>query len=259
MIDALEQLCTQFGAAAVAAAFAVMFLGGFTKGAVGFALPMIAISGVGSALSAQLAIAAVIAPSVAANLWQTFRQGLRPALSSMRRFWVLNATMFATIAASAQLVTMLSDRALYMILGCGVTAFGAVQLAGWRPPRPRGRSAALEAAVGLVAGFFGGLSGVWGPPILMYLVALELPKAEMVRAQGVAFLLGSLILAAAHLRSGLLAGTGGALSLWMVLPAAAGMAAGLAAHDRLDQRRFRQATLAVLTLAGLNLLRRALF
>ena len=110
----------------------------------------------------------------------------------------------------------------------------------------------------MVAGFFGGLSGVWGPPILMYFIALELPKTEMVRAQGVSFLLGSVILVAAHLRSGLLLGDGGALSAAMVVPALAGMAVGVAVQDRLDQALFRRATLVVLVIAGLNLLRRAL-
>jgi len=38
----------------------------------------------------------------------------------------------------------------------------------------------------------------------------------------------------------------------------AGMALGYAVHDRLDPRAFRRATLAVLAVAGLNLLRRGL-
>ena len=56
----------------------------------------------------------------------------------------------------------------------------------------------------LVAGFFGGLSGIWGPPLVMYLLALELPKTEMVRAQSLSFLLGSAVLFVAHLHSGVL-------------------------------------------------------
>ena len=56
----------------------------------------------------------------------------------------------------------------------------------------------------LVAGFFGGLSGIWGPPLVMYLLALRLPKVEMVRVQCLSFLLGSVVLFVAHLRSGVL-------------------------------------------------------
>ena len=56
----------------------------------------------------------------------------------------------------------------------------------------------------------------------------------------------------------LLLGEGGQLSALMVLPAMAGMALGLMVQDRLDQARFRKATLIVLVIAGANLLRRAL-
>jgi uncharacterized membrane protein YfcA len=48
------------------------------------------------------------------------------------------------------------------------------------------------------------------------------------------------------------------LSVALVVPSLIGMAVGLRLHDRLDQKRFRQATLAVLVLAGLNLVRRGL-
>jgi len=46
------------------------------------------------------------------------------------------------------------------------------------------------------------------------------------------------------------------LSLMGIAPVMAGMALGYAFHDRLDPRTFRRATLAVLAVAGLNLLRR---
>ena len=44
----------------------------------------------------------------------------------------------------------------------------------------------------------------------------------------------------------------------MLLPVLLGMGLGFAVQDRLDQERFRRVTLAVLVLAGLNLLRRGL-
>jgi len=47
-------------------------------------------------------------------------------------------------------------------------------------------------------------------------------------------------------------------SLALSVPALLGMALGFAVQDRIDQALFRRATLIVLLLAGLNLLRRAL-
>lgn len=255
----LQDFLPDISAAAFAFAFGAMFVAGFAKGVVGFALPMIAISLIGSILPAATAVAALIAPTVVSNVWQTFRQGLGAARESLRRFWLLNLVLFGMIAACSQLILLLPDRALFAILGVGITTFGAIMLLGWRPPHPPKRLVKpVEAGVAVVAGFFGGFSGVWGPPIVLYFTALDLPKREMVRAQGVSFLLGSIILVAAHLRSGLLIGANGWLSLSMVVPAVLGMTLGMAVQDRLDQRVFRKATLAVLILAGLNLLRRAL-
>ena len=117
----------------------------------------------------------------------------------------------------------------------------------------------MMSGVALVGGFFGGLSGIWGPPLIMYLLAVGLPKVEMVRVQSLSFLLGAMVLFVAHLHSGVLNAVTLPVSAWLVLPTMAAMFLGYRVHDRLDQARFLKVTLVVLVLTGLNLLRRALF
>ena len=75
----------------------------------------------------------------------------------------------------------------------------------------------------------------------MYLIATDLPKVELVRAQSLSFLLGSLVLLLAHLRSGVLNPVTLPASAWMVLPTMVAMFVGYRVHDRLDQGRFQQA------------------
>lgn len=256
-MDAFPLFVEAHGPWALLAAATIFFVAGLAKGAVGFALPMIAISGLGAFLPAETAIALLILPALASNLWQSFRTGARAAFGSLWRRRITLLTLLPMIALSAQLVPALDDRAIFLILGIGVTAFSAAQLAGFRPPPPK-RPALTEAGVGLVAGFFGGVAGVWGPPILLYLIALDTPKTEQVRTMGVAFLLGSVVLAGGHLASGALNAATIPLSVAMIAPVMVGMALGLALHDRMNAGAFRRATLAVLVLAGLNLLRRAL-
>ena len=48
-------------------------------------------------------------------------------------------------------------------------------------------------------------------------------------------------------------------SIWMTVPTMLAMFVGYRVHDRLDQEVFRKATLVVLVLTGLNLLRRSMF
>ena len=257
-MSGMEGFIALYGISGVLAATGAMALGGFAKGVVGFALPLIALSLAGSFLPYEVAVALLIVPMLVSNLVQALRQGIGAAWGSLRQFWRLNLVLVVMIALSAQLVVALPDRVLFGILGAAVTAFGASQLAGWRPRFPMRHRAWVETGVALVAGFFGGLSGIWGPPLIMYLLAADLPKTEMVRVQSLSFLLGSLVLFFAHLHSGVLDAVTLPASLWMTLPTMVAMFAGYRVHDRLDQARFLKVTLAVLVLTGLNLLRRAL-
>ena len=93
---------------------------------------------------------------------------------------------------------------------------------------------------------------------MLYLTALDTPKTEQVRVQGVIYGAGAVMLTLAHLRSGILTAETAVFSAVLCVPALIGMALGFAVHDRLDQARFRKFTLIVLVVAGLNLIRRAL-
>jgi uncharacterized membrane protein YfcA len=255
----LDGFVALHGVAGLVGAAAAVALGGFAKGVVGFALPLIALSLLGSFLPYDTAVALLIVPMLVSNLFQALRQGIGPALGSLRRFWRLNLVLVTMILVSAQLVVALPDRLLFGIIGTAVTLFAASQLAGWRPRFDLRHQGRVEVGVALVAGFFGGLSGIWGPPLVMYLIAVNLPKTEMVRTQSLSFLLGSAVLFFAHLHSGVLDPVTLPASAWMVLPTMLAMFLGYRVHDRLDQRRFTTLTLAVLVLSGLNLLRRAFF
>jgi uncharacterized protein len=254
----MEGFVGQYGALAAAGAAGALAAGGFAKGVVGFALPLVALSLLGSFLPYKAAVALLILPMLVSNVFQSLRNGAGEAWGSLVKFGRLNLILVAMIAVSAQLVVALPDRALFGLLGVVITVFGASQLAGWRPAFPLHHKALVETGVALTAGFLGGLSGIWGPPLVMYLLAVDLPKAEMVRTQSLSFLLGSLVLVGAHLRSGVLDAVTLPASAWMVLPTMAAMFLGYRVQDRLDQEVFRKATLAVLVLSGLNLLRRAL-
>jgi uncharacterized protein len=255
----MDGFIASYGWAAAVGAAGAMAAGGFAKGVVGFALPLIGVSLAGAFVPFQVAVALLIFPMLVSNLFQTLRQGIAPAVETLRRFWLLNLVVVVMIALAAQLVVALPDRFLFGLIGVTVSAFGASQLAGWRPRFPHRHRVAVEVGVGVVAGFFGGLSGIWGPPIIMYLIATDLPKVELVRAQSLSFLLGSLVLLLAHLRSGVLNPVTLPASAWMVLPTMVAMFVGYRVHDRLDQRRFQKLTLVVLVVSGLNLVRRALF
>ena len=63
----------------LALAFAVAIVAGFIKGMVGFAMPLVLISGLTIFLPPELALAGLIFPTVATNLFQALRQGGKAA------------------------------------------------------------------------------------------------------------------------------------------------------------------------------------
>ncbi|NND21198.1 MAG: sulfite exporter TauE/SafE family protein [Silicimonas sp.] len=241
----------------VALALAITLLAGFVKGAVGFAMPMIMISGLGSFMPPALALAALILPTLACNTWQAMRQGPGAAAASASAHRVYLAILLVFILITAQFVTALPTWLLLLILGAPVTLFAILQLIGWRPRLHAGNRRAAEVGIGAFSGAIGGLSGVWGPPTVLYLTALDTPKVEQVRVQGVIYGLGAVMLTLAHMRSGILNRETVELSLILTGPALIGMWLGFLVQDRLDQDRFRKITLIVLVVAGLNLIRRA--
>jgi len=244
--------------ALLAAAVGVTLIAGIIKGAVGFAMPMVMISGLTSFLSAEVALAALILPTLASNLQQAFRQGGRAALEAVRRHWRFLLTGGVLLVGSAQMVTILSDQALMALIGVPIATFGLAQLAGWRPRLGAAARRPAEIGLGAIAGVVGGMSGIWGPPAVIYLTALDTPRIEQMRVLGVVFGLGSVLLLAAHLQSGVMNAATAPLSALLVVPALLGTVLGLRISDRLDQDRFRTATLVVLVVAGLNLVRRAI-
>jgi uncharacterized membrane protein YfcA len=236
----------------------VALLAGVIKGLVGFAMPTVLVSGLGSLISPELALAGLILPTFVTNGVQAFAQGPKEALQSVRRFRLFLGVGLITLLASAQLVAVLSPDMLLWMIGLPITVFAVLQLAGWQPKVAGGANPRVEVGFGAVTGFLGGFSGIWGPPTVAYLTALGTEKREQMRVQGVIYGLGAVAFALAHMGSGVLNMRTFWLSISLVPPALVGMWIGSRIQNGIDQAGFRKATLIVLLLAGLNLLRRAI-
>ena len=243
----------------MALAIAITLLAGIIKGAIGFAMPLVMVSGISSLVDPKLALAAIIMPIVVSNIWQTFRAGWTAAVEAARDFWRYVVVVCVTIFAVAQLVPIIPTRIFYLVLGVPVVTLSMIQLLGVRFSIEEEQRRWVEWLAGIVSGVFGGLAGTWGPTTVLYLLAINTPKTRQIVIQGVLYGVGSVSLLFAHLQSGILNAASAPLSIALVVPAMLGMWLGFQIHDRLDQDRFRQITLIVLVIAGLNLLRRGLF
>ncbi|MDJ0823355.1 MAG: sulfite exporter TauE/SafE family protein [Paracoccaceae bacterium] len=234
-------------------------IAGIVKGVVGFAMPMILISGMSSFLAPEIALAGLILPTLITNGMQALRQGPVAAWQSVRQFQLFLGVGLVALLAAAQLVAVLPVAWMLGLIGGSVGVFALMQLAGWRPRLRNKNHRGVEIGVGAFAGFIGGLSGVWGPPTVAYLTALGTEKRAQMRIQGVIYGLGAVALTVAHIGSGIFNMTTVWFSALLVPPAVIGMWLGGQVQDRIDQAAFRTATLVVLLVGAMNLLRRAVF
>lgn len=231
--------------------------GGFVKGVVGIALPIVALAGLTSVLPVPVALALLVGPILATNMWQAAHAGnLREPLV---RFWPMIVCLLAAIWFSAKLVAALDSSVLYAIIGVIVVLFSAT--AQFKPAWRVAPSAErwVGPLAGALGGFLGGVSTVWGPPMVMYFVSLNLDKDAFIRTVGLVWFCASIPLVLAYWRHGILTPDRAVWSAVGCVPAFAGLAAGQWLRGRIDQALFRRVLLIVLLLIGLNLVRRAIW
>jgi uncharacterized protein len=240
------------------AALAITLFAGFVKGAVGFAMPLILVSAFAVFLPQKVVLAGLILPTLVTNLSQAFRQGVGPAVETTRtyrRFLIATVTCIAISAPFADAI----PRWLYLLmLGVPITVFAGLQLTGRSLAIRLQHRDRAEWGLGVIGGLYGGVSGIWGPPLLVFLLSTGADKLQMIRAQGVVFLIGAVMLLAAHLTTGLANAQTLPFSAALCLPALIGLSIGYRVQDRLDQQRFRRWTQGLLVLTGLNMVRLAL-
>ena len=108
----------------------VTLAAGIIKGAIGFAMPMIMMSGLGSFLPAPVALALSILPMLVTNVQQATRQGPRAAWDSIRAYrWHIGMLGFF-IFVSAPFARILPQPLMYLALGVPILGFALWQLSG---------------------------------------------------------------------------------------------------------------------------------
>ena len=246
------------GEQAFLAALVVTLFAGFVKGAVGFAMPMILVSAFAVFLPQHLALAGLILPTLVTNLSQAFRQGVGPARETARTYRRFRIATVICIAISAPFADAIPRIVYLLMLGLPISIFAALQLMGRSLAIQLHHRDRAEWALGVVGGLYGGVSGIWGPPLLVFLLSTGADKLTMIRAQGVVFLIGAIALLASHLATGLANAQTLGFSVALCVPALAGLYAGYWVQDRMDQQRFRRWTQGLLVVTGLNMVQLAL-
>ena len=171
----------------LALALGIAFFAGLVKGVVGFAVPLILVSGLSSFLDPKLAIAGLFVPVLVTNLLQMLRTGWQDARAAVAEHWRYILMVCLAIAIVAQGAARIPTQMFYVVLGVPVVILSLIQLFGVHLTIPEHRRRAAEWIVGGISGVLGGLVGTWGVTTVLYLLAIETPKAKQMIVQGVIY------------------------------------------------------------------------
>ncbi len=241
--------------AAMLLAAAAFLCGGAVKGGFGFGLPLVTVPLLAMMMPPPTAISLMLIPVISANIMQAVQGGYYR--SALRRFWTFFITMTIATLVAVQFLATFDPKVTSVVLGVIVILFSLYQL--WSPAFevPRHAERWLTPFVGILAGLIGGVTGLFGLPLVVYLVALRLPKDEFVGTVSFWNLFGSLPLFGSLAWHGYLTlpvavASGGGALLSML-----GVGVGTLARVYLPQAVFRRILLGILVLIGANLIRRS--
>ncbi|MEM7207485.1 MAG: sulfite exporter TauE/SafE family protein [Pseudomonadota bacterium] len=238
-------------------ACATYLFAGTIKGMVGIGLPTASIGILSQFTNPRIAIALVVFPILISNAWQMYREG--QVLQTVKRYWVFAVCLMVVLGAMTAVTSRIDTNVLILILGAVIVLFSATSLMTLPPQLPPRFDRAAQIIAGSLAGAIGGLTAIWSPPMVIYLLSRRVEKDEFVRVTGLLIFLGGIPLCIGFWQAGLFTGDISLLSLGLIVPTLIGFSLGEVIRRRLDAQRFRTAVLVMFLLMGLNLVRKAVF
>jgi uncharacterized membrane protein YfcA len=240
----------------IALVAATFLLAGTVKGVIGLGLPTLSLALLSIATDLTQAMALLVVPSLATNLWQACAGGNGRGL--IKRLWPFLTMAGLTVWLGALALPRVDLAWLSGLLGVLLIAYGGVSLTGVRFSIPRPRESWAGPLTGAVNGVLTGMTGSFVVPGVMYLQAIGLSRDALVQAMGMLFTVSTLALALSLYGHGLMTAERSVLSAAALIPALAGMAAGQWVRGRLTEATFRRVFFVSLVALGLYILAGAL-
>ena len=231
-------------------------LGGTVKGAIGIGLPTTVVSVLSQVTDPRTAIALGLVSMIVSNIWQMIRQG--DIVATMRRFWpIALSTALVMYLTSLQAADIPFDIIL-TLTGIAIAIFAAASLIGEPPALADRWDRPGQVIAGVGCGIMGGVTGIWSPPMLIFLLARRLQKEAFVRVMGFLLFTGAVPLLSGYAQTGLMTERLFLASCLLLVPTFAGYWLGEKIRARLNAERFQKAVLWAFLIMGLNLVRRGL-
>jgi uncharacterized membrane protein YfcA len=224
--------------------------GGIVKGILGMGMPAILMVLLTFIMPPVDAIRLITLPMLFVNIVQ-YSRGPDP-IKIAKGYWIFSAACAVMIILTASNIKSYPEEILLGTIGIAMVFFAVPSLFGLR--FSVGPQRIWQALAGGIAGVLGGLSGVWSPPVVMYLMGRELNRDEFIGVSGFLYMMGCIALA------GVL-GTIDLLTIDVIVASVAGFFIALTGfrigemiRSHINREAFRQIFLIGFLILGMRLL-----
>ena len=224
--------------------------GGLIKGTLGFGMPMVALPIIAFVIPATTAMIILCAPILLTNFLQIkFKQGI-----SSYRFLPMILSLIIGLIVGARLILEINLNTITQIIAVSIIFAALINCFVFQIQNPnKSRERVITSIIGFGSGILGGLSTFYGPPMLAYLVASDLPKEKFVRTVSTMYFVGSFPLYGSLIYYGFATKEDIFMSMFLIIPAFISQQIGTRIRDKINQKQFRTCILVTLIILGISL------
>ena len=231
--------------------FTSVFLGAVIKGAVGIGMSMFSVPIIAFFLPPTTAMILLCVPVLITNILQ---MQIQKGIGS-NRFLPMFIALVIGIIIGCNLILQIKLSTISQIIAVSIIFAAFVNLFGINLEYIKPN---VERKVTIILGFFsgiiGGLSNMYSPYILAYLVSTNLKKESLIRTMATMYFIGSILIFPIWIYNGL--GTNNDLiwSMFLVIPAIFGQKLGTMIRSKISNENFKKIILYTLMIIGVLLL-----
>ena len=166
-----------------------VFFGGIVKGSVGIGMSMFSVPLIAFILPPTKAMMLLCFPVIVTNFIQ---MDIKRGISSYR-FFPMFITLFLGILIGGKLILSLNLKTISIIIALTIIIFTSFNFLGlnlnWLKPK---YEKIISIFIGFFSGILGGVSTFYAPPIITFLVSLNLAKENFIRTTATMYFLASI-------------------------------------------------------------------
>ena len=228
-----------------------IFLGGIVKGSVGIGMSMFSVPIIAFILPPTKAMMLLCFPVIFTNFLQ---MDIKKGVGSFR-FLPMFLALFLGLLIGGKLILNLSLNFISISIASVIIIFTSLNFFGISLKNiKKANEKILSVIIGFLSGILGGLTTFYAPPIITFLISINLDKEFFIRTTATMYFFASIPLYSSMIYHGLGNYYDLIISLVLVIPAIIGQFFGSKIRKKLSNEIFQKLILIILIMIGFSLL-----